>query len=151
MEVFIWLHLTRFLYTNERGEIMDIVTLAMTKPKVINLNDYGIDLATMVLGGGGNFSVYGNTPEMWDTIFRKTDKNLQFVARMGEYAFYLFPSVMTDSSVNFSLMSPMYTDDEYLMVRADIVMGEIRGGGEITGTNFSITVTQTPVPTCPTP
>lgn len=118
------------------------ITLAMAKPKVIDLDSYGINIANVVMSGGGKFEIE-NTKEMWETINAK--RNVVMTCAMGDEKFTLYPCVVGETHglahlVSMQLVATMGD----VMITVNIVISAYTSNDGYTGnTILQATVNQT--------
>lgn len=100
----------------------------LLKPKEIVLEDYGVHLAPIVLGGGGVFEI--DNKESAQALYRElqTNREVVFVASFDGVTFHLYPSVRIKDSgtASFNLCWAM----QGAMIQAIIVINYAAAVGE---------------------
>lgn len=115
----------------------DPITLAMAKPKVIDLDSYGINIANVVMSGGGKLEIE-NTEEMWETINAK--RNVVMTCALGDEKFTLYPGMVGEKYglagvVSMQLVATMGD----VMITANIVL--VSGVGHAGNAGYTYTGT----------
>lgn len=115
----------------------------------IDLADYGIDLSTLVLNGGGTVKVEG-TEEMWRKINENAQGDIKFCVLFDGDIFYLTPSVLatTEGEVTLLGMTLMAPYNSAVMISTNVVLNTFTSSSSPNGrdTRVYATVTQTPIP-----
>lgn len=116
----------------------------------IDLDEYGIDIATLVMSGGGTVVVEG-TEEMWKKICENAQGNIKCSVQFDGATFCLTPSVLAikEGEVTVLGMTLVASYGATAMVSANIILRTSTSIQSPNGrdTHVHSTVTQTPVPT----
>lgn len=113
----------------------------------IDCGAYGIDLATLVMSGGGTVEVL-QTSEMWQKINENADCDLRFSTVIGGERYTFTPVVISKVDgevVNLGMLLAVVNSG--VMVSANIQLTKFTIGDSSEGTFVYATVTQTPIPT----
>ena len=97
---------------------MDMMTMAMCKGKIIELNDYGINLLSLMATGGAELDCSAFIDEVVKTVRSKRLPILYDATAL----MYLFPSGVSNMQVTASLVGAEHEDGNYMFVKADLVI-----------------------------
>ena len=117
----------------------------LPEPVKINLADYGIDIVSATLAGGGTWVVY--RPDFWDVVHANSDRDIRFIASMGEADYQLFPSVIAFGDVGGSVAMNLSACMNNVIINANVVFVHYIDEGELIGVECYVAVTQIPIPT----
>lgn len=107
--------------------MFDPITLAMARPKEIDLDAAGFDLASFVMGGGGTKAV-SNTAQMWNII--NESRNVSFVCTMSGVKFTLVPCVYQEYKGQIlSVCMALMAYNSGAIIYANIVLTNNLAGG----------------------
>ena len=116
----------------------------LPEPVKINLADCGIDLASIVMSGGGLVHI-DDVGDFWRIVRRNFNRPIRFVAQLGDKSYELFPSAINNGCVTFSITAHV---EFGVMLTANIYMG-YSGSADFSGVHSAtivVSVSQAAVP-----